>query len=202
MKKSLVAASAASLALAAMPTLGAFAAIQSSVTDTVEITINSACSVGTGADSQTGTGATYRNANMANNATYTWSADSGSDAAGGTLKVSCNDASGWNIKAVGSSEGATKTSMKPTNTAASNAIATGTTGENSYWAMKVSGSLVDETFGTAWHVIPATATKIAGGTAAVSEESVALSYKVHTSATQAADTYTGNVTYTIAAGTN
>ena len=201
MKKSLVAASAASLALAAMPALGAFAAVQGSVTDTVKITINSACSVGTGADSQTGTGETYETT-MANNATYIWSAETGSDAPGGTLKVSCNSASGWNIKAIGATTGTDKTVMKPTNIDASNAIATGTAGDNSYWAMKVGGSLVDETFGTAWHVIPATATKIAGGTAAVSEGSVALSYKVHTSATQAADTYIGNVTYTIAAGTN
>ena len=54
MKKSLIATGAASLALAAMPVVGAFA----TVTDTVQLTIASSCSVGGAGGSSSSTGKT------------------------------------------------------------------------------------------------------------------------------------------------
>ncbi len=191
MKKSLIATGAASLALAAMPVLGAFA----DVTDTVQINIQGACSVGQTSSSQTGGGVTLTET-MINGATKTWDADG---SAGGTLKVSCNDASGWNIKAVGSSDGTAKTSMKATGSGT--AIPTGTSGAASYWAFKVAGTGAETNF-TSWHTVPSTATKVAGGSSAVSEGEINTGYQVHVSASQEADTYTGKVTYTVSAGEN
>ena len=192
MKKSIIATGAASLALAAMPVVGAFAAVQSSVTDTVKVTINGACSVGTGADSQTGTGNLFEET-MTNNTTKEWAADS----AGSSIKVSCNDASGWNIKAQGTSTATVPTSMDATGTGTD--IATGTSGTNSYWAFQVTGTGSVSAFNS-WHIVPSDATVVASGSGAVSEQVVKTGYKVYVGATQQADVYTGKVTYTVAAG--
>ena len=191
MKKSIIASGAAAVALAAMPAFGAFA----DVTDTVQINIRGACSVGQTSSSQTGGGVTLT-ATMTNGSTKSWDADG---SAGGTLKVSCNDASGWNIKAVGNSEGTAKTSMKPTDSGTP--IPTGTSGDPSFWAFKVAGTGAESAF-TSWHAVPAEATKVAGGGTAVSERQINTGYQVHVSASQEADTYTGKVLYTVSAGEN
>ena len=191
MKKSLIATGAASLALAAMPVLGAFA----DVTDTVQITIKDACSVG-GTTSTTGAGKTFTEADAKNGQTYSWDATSSE---GGKLVVSCNDASGWNIKAVGSSEGSTKTSMKPTGSGTPIATGTATTGATSNWAFKVAGANAVAAY-TSFSAIPATATKVATSAASASEETYYTGYQVYVSPTQQADTYTGMVTYTVAKG--
>ena len=191
MKKSIIAASASAVALAAMPALGAFA----DVTDTVQITIKDACSVG-GTTATTGAGKTFTEADAKNGQTYSWDA---TEAAGGKLVVSCNDASGWNIKAVGSSEGATKTSMKPTGSGTAIATGTATSGATSNWAFKVAGANAVSDY-TSFSAVPATATKVATSSATASEETYYTGYQVYVSPTQQADTYTGMVTYTVAKG--
>ena len=194
MKKSLIAgAGVAALAVAAVPALGAFA----DVTDTVILTINSSCSVGqTQGSPVTGTGKTMEETSAVNSHLYTWDAD-GSQ--GGTLKVTCNDASGWNVKAVGSSNGSPVTSMAASGSGTPIVTGTATSGATSNWMFKVAGTGTVAGF-QAWSAVPATATKVATGSTAVSEGAINTGYQVWVSATQEADTYTGKVTYTVAPG--
>ena len=190
MKKSLIATGAAAVALAAMPVFGAFA----DVTDTVQITISGACSVG-GTTATTGAGVTLTET-MTNGSTKVWDADGTS---GGKLVVSCNDASGWNIKAVGASTGSSNTSMTPSASGTAIATGTATSGATSNWAFKVSGTNAVAAY-TSFAAVPTTATKVAGNNAATSAETINTGYQVYVSPTQQADTYTGKVTYTVATG--
>jgi len=194
MKKSLIAgAGVAALAIAAVPALGAFA----DVTDTVILTINSSCSVGqTQGSPVAGIGKTMQETAAVNNHLYTWDAD-GSQ--GGTLKVTCNDASGWNVKAVGSSTGTPVTSMAASNSGTPIVTGTAESGATSNWMFKVAGTGAVDGY-KSWSAVPGTATKVATGSSAVSEGAINTGYQVWVSATQEADTYTGKVTYTVAPG--
>ena len=196
MKKSLIAgAGVAALALAAVPFAGAFAA--NSITDTVIISIQTACNVGS-TSSSTGSGTTFGPEEVANGATKTWTA--GTD--GGTIVVSCNDASGWNIKAVGSGDDAQdKTVMNASSTGTDIATGTATSGATSNWAFQVTGTNSVSSFNS-FSDVPSSATKVAGNSAAVSEGTLNTGYRVYVSATQQADTYTGKVTYTVSQGTS
>lgn len=190
MKKLL--AGAGAVALAAMPMVGAFA----DVTDTVVLTIPDACSVGQTSSSQTGGGVTLTESNAVNEHLYSWDADG---IAGGTLKVSCNDASGWQVKAVGASTGTPVTSMAASGSGTPIVTGTATSGPTSNWAFKVAGTsgvTVVSTYQN-YAAVPATATKVAGGSGAISEGAIYTGYQVWVSATQQADTYTGKVTYTV-----
>ena len=198
MKKSLIAASASAVALAAMPVVGAFA----NVTDTVVLTIESACSVGA-STATTGAGKTITETEAVNNHLYQYEANG---TAGGTIKVSCNDASGWHIKAVGASTGADNTKMVQSASGTPIATGTATSGDASNWAFKVAahtgttGVTVADGFSD-YHAVPDEATKVASGSAAISEGQIDTGYQVWVSATQQADTYTGKVTYTVHTGT-
>lgn len=197
MKKVLIAgAGVAALGLAAMPVLGAFA----DVTDTVEITIASSCSVNSDTEDTPGTGQKFT-ATMVNGDTKEWEADG----TGGELYVTCNDAGGWNVTAQGfSNDTAGTTTMVPT--ASGTAIPTGTTldGTVSDWAFKVADGNTGATIVSAYSSyaqVPATATRVAykSGTA-VSEGLIYTGYKVGVSPTQQADKYTGKVKYVVSAG--
>ena len=197
MKKSLIATGAASLALAAMPLVGTFA---DSVTDTVQVTINSSCTVGatSGGTSGSATGRTYTTT-LANGATQTWYAtpQSGQDG-GGAMTIDCNNASGWSMTAIGSSDtthGATITQMNP-DADGKTPISTGTSGDASYWAFQVAGNSTESAY-RSFSAVPGTATPVASATGSSAAEVVNTGYVVHVSASQQAGTYTGKVTYTI-----
>ena len=195
MKKSLIATGAASLALAAMPALGAFAA----VTDTVQLTIASSCSVGGAGGSSSSTGKTITEPAAVNSHLYQYDANGTN---GGTLKVTCNNASGWQVKAVGAGEGSPNTSMKPSGSGTAIVTGTATSGDDSNWAFKIAGTTgvtVPTTYAS-YAAVPATETTVATGSAAVNEGTIYTGYQVWVSATQQADTYTGKVTYTIVPG--
>jgi len=195
MKK--LAIAGAAVALAAMPMVGAFA----DVTDTVILTIQSSCTVGQ-STATTGAGKTMTEANAQNSHLYTFDADG---TAGGTIKVTCNDASGWHIKAVGAGTGSDITAMAPqTNTNPDIDTGTDTSGD-SQWAFKVAAASGQQgvTIASPYNAfaeVPATATKVASGTAPISEGAINTGYQVWVSATQPADTYTGKVLYTVATG--
>ena len=191
MKKSIIATGAAAVALAAMPALGAFA----DVTDTVVLTIQSSCTVGQ-TSATAGAGKTITENNAVNSHLYTYDADG---SAGGTLKVTCNDASGWNVKAIGSSTGSDKTVMVPTASGTAIATGTATSGDTSNWMFKVAGTGAVSGY-TSWAQIPSAATKVASSNDPVAEGAINTGYQVWVSATQEADTYTGSVTYTVATG--
>ena len=197
MKKSLIATGAASLALAAMPAFGAFAA----VTDTVTLTIQGSCSVGGAAGSSSTVGKTITEANAVNSHLYTYDADG---SAGGVLKVSCNAANGWQVKAQGAGTGTPVTSMAASGSGTPIVTGTAESGATSNWAFKIAASspvTVADAYKN-FAAVPATPTKVASGSAAISEGTINTGYQVWVSATQQADTYTGKVTYTVAEGTN
>ena len=182
MKKVMVAGIASTLAL--LPVTGVFAATGTTVTDTVQVTINSACLITT--------------TNAAN--TYSATMTNGqlkSDFGSTTMTIDCNDAAGWHVTAVGTGADATdKTAMNATGSGTDIATGTATSGDTSNWAMKVTGT--GATGFTTFAAVPASATNVATGSGAVSGGTLTTTYQVFISATQQADTYTGQVTYTLA----
>ncbi|MBR3236107.1 hypothetical protein IKF92_00270 [Candidatus Saccharibacteria bacterium] len=196
MKKSIIAASASAVALAAMPVLGAFA----DVTDTVQVTITQSCTVASDTNtSDPGAANATFSANVANGATKTWAAASGT---GGSLYISCNDASGWNVKAQGYSNDTAGTTTMVT-TGSGTPIATGTTfsGATSAWAFKLADDGTGATIvADDWTAVPASATLVASKSGTVSQGHIFTGYQVYVSPTQVEGTYIGKVKYTVAAG--
>ena len=92
MKKSLIAAGAASVALAAMPVLGVFATETDTVTDTIEVTVSPSCTFTTSSDASdqdetySFTGVNNANATAAGGATH-------------AFNVFCNDLGGYTVSA-------------------------------------------------------------------------------------------------------
>ena len=200
MKKSLVITGAASLALAAMPVLGAFA----DVTDTVQITIPSACSVASDSGETTPGATNSMTSNMTNNDVKEFSAAQDAAGAGGDIYVTCNASGGWNITAVGfSSDTEGNTDMVVT-TGTGTAIPTNASpaAGTSAWAYKIvdTGSTGATIVPTTWSVIPNQAGVVVSKSGAISEGHISTNYKVSTSATQEAATYTGKVKYVVSSG--
>ena len=132
-----------------------------------------------------------------------------------TLKVICNDASGFSIYAVGYTNNEFGNTKLMTNTADSSApiINTNTynNGDTSAWSMKinaVSGTYaptLDNSFGS-YHNVPSTYTRVAyrtsgtdvsNGTTEATGSSVEATYAAYISPTQPAGTYSGQVKYTL-----
>lgn len=181
--------SAVVLGVGAVPTANLFAADSlNPITDTVKVTIASACSL-------SGSGANI-NETMTNNQTK-------NNFTGATYTIKCNDAGGWHLSAVGSSSTTDKTSMIATGSGTAIATGTATTGAST-WAFKVTGkSGADKTVEgyRSFSAIPATAADVAldtNGSIGQTGTTVSTTYQVHISDTQQADTYTGKVTYTLA----
>ena len=182
MKKIVIAG--ASAVIAALPAFGVFAATGTTVTDTVEVTINSACTI-----ESTNASNTY-SATMTNGQLK-------SDFGSTTMSISCNDAGGWHVTAVGSgADNTDKTAMNATGSGTDIATGTATSGATSNWAMKVTGTTA--TGFTTFAAVPGSATDVAKSTAASSQSEIVTTYQVFISATQQQDTYTGQVTYTLA----
>lgn len=244
MKKSLVVTGAASLALAAMPLAGVFADnppyTKNTVTDILNVRVPDSCSLSaTNGSGGVVTPETVNTISTLQDYTVTYYTAQTADAISNgqtkdytatTIKVICNDASGWMVNAIGASQtgqgvaGSTSTinSMAPT-LSTSHPIVTGTSGESSYWAMKLTtptGTVQNPISYPAvvmndfqdWHAVPNASTKVAYGpmtdttvsneTGHVGEISgdgseFTTNYQVHIGATQEADTYTGKVTYTL-----
>ena len=182
--KLIIGAGVTTLAAIAFP-VATFAASGTSVTDTVQVTINSACSIT--ADSLTPAySATMTNGQLKSNFGST------------SMSIACNDAGGWHLTAVGSGADTTvKTAMNASGSGTDIATGTATSGATSNWAMKVAGTGAVTAF-TSFAAGPSSATEVANGTGSVSGNTSSTTYQVWVSATQQADTYTGKVTYTLA----
>ena len=132
-----------------------------------------------------------------------------------TLKVICNDASGFSIYAVGYTNNEFGNTKLMTNTADSSApiINTNTynSGDTSAWSMKinaVSGTYaptLDNSFGS-YHNVPSTYTRVAyrtsgtdvsNGATEATGSSVEATYAAYIAPTQPAGTYSGQVKYTL-----
>ena len=194
MKKALI-AGAASTVLAAMPIVGAFAADGTlSRTDTVKVTVDSACSLAT-----SNTSGDYT-ATIENGASNT-------NIAGSTFTVTCNNTGGWQLNAIGAGTvTGDVTKMDASTDKDADDIATGTTldGSVSNWAFKIAKGGDDAANVTItagydnFSAVPSASTKIAQGTSTAGKSTITATYGVGISATQSAGTYTGKVTYTLA----
>ena len=167
---------------------------------TVTVTVNSACTMKGGSDGTS-----------TSDSVYSATIDPGTTEVinGSKLVTVCNDTNGYSIYAIGYSGNSTDS---PTNTQmlsslGSGNINTNTTGDASYWAMKLSAvsgitpPTILNSFDN-YHVIPADYTQIAKYTSTTESgtatgAAVQTSYQVHINSAQVAATYTGKVKYTM-----
>lgn len=212
MKKSLIATGAASLALAAMPIAGVFAAT-STVTDEIVITIAKECAITTnttdasdGIGDGTHTDRTFT-ASMQNGELKVLGGSENTGAQSGAtsvVNVVCNDsategsATSWSLTAVGGVVGTVSTVLDATGTGTDIVTGTATSGATSNWAMKVegaSGSTIQNGFDS-FREVPGTAAVVTTGNGSKAA-AFTPSYQVYIGTSQEADTYTGHVTYTL-----
>lgn len=189
MNKKLLTLGVASAAFAAMPIAGAFAADDdvSEVTDTITLTVESSCTLGTEASSgATPSGQLNAKGKIEN-------------LAGSTFKIVCNDKNGWELKAQGAGEDSGhETDLY--NKTAQHAIATGTTIDDAHsnWGFKLDGGGVVSGY-EAWAAVPASATVVAEQEAAAAEDEITVTYGASNNGDAPDGTYTGKVKYTLAA---
>lgn len=168
--------------------------------NTVSVTVNSACTMKGGSDG------TSTSDNI-----YSATIDPGTTEVinGSKLVTVCNDDNGYSIYAIGYSGNSYDS---PGNTQMISSIGAGnintnTSGDASYWAMKLSGvsgitpPTILNNFDS-YHVIPENYTQIAKYTSTtesgtVTGAAVQTSYRIHINSAQVAATYTGKVKYTM-----
>ena len=127
-----------------------------------------------------------------------------------TLTVVCNDSSGYAIYAIGyTNDTDGTTTLNGINTGQTIATGTAVNGSTSNWAMKLTATgssyipVVESTSPnnfTAYHAVPSTSTKVASYPSATDTtlgSTLETTYAAYVSPTQAADTYTGKVKYTL-----
>ena len=196
MKKTLFAAGALTLAVAAMPVVGVFAdpVADNSLVDTLRITNQVACNMTS--EHTAGTAATTPSWSSATGAsTLTASIVTGqayNNIGSTTLTVICNDTSGWKVSATyGDLSGDHKADDKITN---------GTLGTGAHYvatptavAGTSTGGSTGNTLGAANAADVFTSTSAATGTGA----SFDMVYGVQVDTSIEAQTYEGNVTYTL-----
>lgn len=190
MKKSLIAAGAASVAMAAMPVVGVFAvpSDQATVTDTVTLTVSPTCKM-------QAEGATKTVDLGTSTVAHEYAAQNGSE-----MTITCNAQAGWTLTAQVNSLTANGT----TQTIPFGPYATG--GE-SVWSAQVvldGNDTTNATLGTGWDDFAAAKTFSGGSSTVVSGNSnsavsglvVKPSYKAYGAAHQAAGAYSGTIIYT------
>ena len=215
MKKSLIAVAGASVAAAAMPALGVFAA--GSFTDTVQVTVSKSCVwqaswTTQGGDPVTGNPSDriFSEDGVVPGTLLKFGAGVDGQTPGSSentpvISMECNGGDGtaqggtWTVSAVGASEGASNTAMKPSGSGAAIATGTATSGATSNWAFKIAatGGSVASGYGT-FTAIPASSVTVLSGNASSTDVTFSPEYQVYIGTDQAADTYTGKVTYTLA----
>lgn len=223
MKKTLIAAAGATIAAAAMPVVGVFAA--GSYTDTVQVTVVKSCVFkATWTDSgqqQEGdisaAGRTFSKDNVAPGTLLHFGGDNddsddgapGSSAAKPIIKMECNEGSGsssgsgsgtWTVSAKGGQASGKENMMVASGSGTDIATGTATSGETSNWAFKITASAgtVATGYGS-WHEIPgSTPVNVLSGTAtAGTDVTFTPEYQVYIGTAAKADTYTGKVVYTL-----
>ena len=193
MKKTLI-AGAASVALAAMPVVGAFAATEGSFQDNITVTVDSGCTI----EVAGGTAGQYADrtfsANIAAGTVETLTGVEGQESTtpAAAMQVSCNVADpgqAWHITATAANGGALK-SGEDTIPAGTN-----TNGTTSSFAYSVNN-------GSTWLAVPtaAGATVANGTTVKGTPTEFKPIYRVYVAPDQNPGTYTGSVTYTMVLG--
>ena len=199
MKKSIIAAGAASAVLAAMPVLGVFADT-TGITDTIEITVEATCTFNTG-DSSVAPDTTYSDT-VANGAIAQLSNGSAHK-----FNVFCNDTDGWKVTA-GTPNNLTPPAASTTNshviTYQASALPAANAATEGAWIATVSGAGVSAELSGITTVsnvnyIATTGGIIAQEGASTDGSSFTVTYGAYVGTETAADTYTGTIGYTLAA---
>ena len=185
-------------ALSGVALSSARVAADTSGTRSAAVTVSPSCTF-TGSTSYTATMAVY-----AGNTTST------GETSRNPYTASCNNPSGFVIKAVGASPDADHSEGLEGNTAMyspAGLIQTGTAGPNSYWGFKITyaaatagTSTVTEGYNNTYTTIPSEPTTIISYSGSTSNTVVGLfrpDYQVYVNLTQPAGTYTGAVKYTL-----
>ena len=221
MKKSIIATSAASLALAAMPVVGVFAADAGSPSsvDNVTVVSEESCTFQAKANgsavtpSGTAPGSVTRNfrkdatlgATVELGGDPTQSTSGSTDANPITIEGVCNSGETgsakegtWTISALGANSA--KMVKTGSDAADTDNIPTGTatTGTASAWAMKINQTGATGGYASYKEVPDTTATAVATGQANGQSFTFQPQSRVYVGTEQASGTYTGTVTYTIA----
>lgn len=208
MKKMLIATGVASLAVAAMPVVGVFAADITEVVDTLNITISPTCSFDGETPNADTTDKDYDAANTYSATALNGAkADFNGDTAGGdtvvhNFSVTCNDNDGWKVTASAVPDLAGTGTNNHKFTYVSTTLPTeGTEGS---WTAVVGGdfsSTSDETItgiANATNAILKTGGVIAAEHVSAKTSAFTVTYSAYAGTETAADTYTGSVTYTLA----
>ena len=201
MKK--LAIASASLALAAVPVAGVFAAPSSQqFTDDITVTIKDACTMETSATTGNGTYADrvfVKDVTAGSKIEFGNSNESGS--VDPTITVVCNtteSSKNWSVKATATTDGATE-NKKAALVSGSNYIKSGTatSGDTSSWAMKMNNSGGTSAY-TAYTEVPADAdTLVLTAGASTTGVTFRPSYQVYVAPNQAPGSYKGTVVYNI-----
>ncbi len=186
MKK--IAIASASLALAAMPVVGVFAASEGSFTDTITVDVAGGCTIGQTTSGHAPADRTF-SASIVNGTDEVLNGVEGGSAAP-ALNVQCNTATetNFNITAVASNSGSLKSG--------DNTIPSGNTfsGDTSAFAYSIDS-------GSTWNPVPTTSTVVKTGSATSSTPvSFSPTYRVYVALGQAGGAYSGTVQYTLAIG--
>ena len=195
MKK--LAIASASLALAAMPVAGVFAAATpKSFTDDLTITVNPGCTI----QETTGTGGSAAGTHNDRSFAATivageWKELRAGEAASGSteekaMEIVCNstdDSKQWTVSATSINEGKLQVDGDATKFIAGG---TAISGNASTWAYSVDD-------GTNWNPVAATMATVKTGTASTTATPFNPIYRVYVAPTQAAGQYKGSVTYTV-----
>lgn len=194
MKKSLIAAAGATLAVAAMPAVAVFAATEGSFVDNITVTVSGGCTL----EVSGGTAGSYSDrtfsASIAAGTTETLTGvESGATITpASAMEVQCNvptPGQAWNITATAANGGALKDGEKtiPSGTAID--------GGTSSFAYSINN-------GSTWLAVPteANAAITSGTTVSGTPTTFNPIYRVYVAPSQAPGTYTGSVTYTIHLG--
>lgn len=214
MKKIKIAAlGAAALGLAAVPAAGVVFAADGdqtmSVTETIAATVSPTCGLYDAyTDKDTNTPAVAKNFSKTMTNGETWNLESDSTF-GKTYIVVCNDEGGWDVTAKGSgsaSGGVDK--MKPSTKTTEIATGTGTTGAAGSWAFKIAAvtpgtgdgatTSIVGSYGS-YSAVPTEAKTVVTNPKATDKAATfKTGYQVYIGTETPADTYTGQVTYTLA----
>lgn len=217
MKKSIIAAGAASLALAAMPVVGVLAAATPAgdITDTLNVNIPAGCTI-TNSNSTTGGDGTAPHLTNAysvemHNGEFKdnigGSANDDGNVAGtsdNVISVSCNSSSntdgetGWKLTAVGAGTDGHKTELYQAGATDQIVTGTATSGATSNWAFKVAktAGTYASGYSNAYAAVPATEADIVTGSGSA-VDAFTITYQVYVDQTQDSGTYTGAVKYTL-----
>ena len=205
MKK--LAIAGASLALAAMPVVGVFAADTTTVTDNLNVTIADTCTVSTSTygsgstgnqwGTQTGTAGT--DASISNTWTLAIANNATATSPTHTIAIMCNKTSGWTLKAQNDDKLYTGQNKTGDDIAYSTSAAQGTEGYYVSVSDATDGTIsTDNVSSGKMNDLNAGAATIFSKNGSTATASVNVSYTVGTSTTTEAGTYTGKVVYTLA----